>query len=80
MSDTGDELPCDAARYRVQNSAGLRWVDGRAFFRGSFTTAIKSDEIMVEISLPPMGARTSRAFLEVGRRKGDCRGRDVVCG
>ena len=74
-ADPAAELPVVtlalAARYRVQNSAGSRWVDSGAFFRGFFNTAIESDEIMVEISLPPMAARTGCAFLEVARRKGD---------
>lgn len=74
-ADPAAELPVVtlalAARYRVQNAAGSRWVDSSAFFRGFFDTAIESDEIMIEISLPPMAARTGCAFLEVARRKGD---------
>ena len=74
-ADPAAELPVVtlalAARYRLQNSAGSRWIDSSAFFRGFFNTAIESDEIMVEISLPPMAARTGCAFLEVARRKGD---------
>ena len=74
-ADPAAELPVVtlalAARYRVQNTAGSRWIDSSAFFHGFFYTAIEPDEIMVEIALPPMPARTGYAFLEIARRHGD---------
>ena len=74
-ADPAAELPVVTlalgARYRVQSATGARWVDSSTFFRGFFDTAIEPDEIMVEIEIPPMTARTGSAFLEVSRRHGD---------
>jgi carbon-monoxide dehydrogenase medium subunit len=74
-ADPAGELPVVTlalgARFRMQNAAGTRWVDSSEFFNGFFDTAIEPDEIMVEIALPPMAARTGCAFLEVARRHGD---------
>jgi carbon-monoxide dehydrogenase medium subunit len=74
-ADPAAELPVVtlalAARYRVQNAASSRWIDSSTFFHGFFDTAIEPDEIMVEIALPPMPARTGYAFLEIARRHGD---------
>ena len=74
-ADPAAELPAVTlaldARYHVQNAAGARWIDSSAFFNGLFDTDIDPDEIMVEIALPPIPARTGYAFLEVSRRRGD---------
>ncbi len=47
------------------------WGEEQREFREHVDTAIEPDEIMVEIALPPMAARTGCAFLEVARRHGD---------
>jgi CO/xanthine dehydrogenase FAD-binding subunit len=74
-ADPASELPVYAlardARMRVRNATEERWVDASDFFLGMFTTALNSDEMLVEIeiSAPPPGYGWS--FQEVTRRRGD---------
>ena len=74
-ADPAAELPVVTlalgARYRVQSVNGARWIDSSVFFRGFFDTDMAPDEIMVEIEIPPLTARTGSSFLEVSRRHGD---------
>ncbi len=59
------------ARFRVQSSQGERWVPAERFFLGMFMTDLQADEILVEVTIPPMPSHTGWSFLEVSRRKGD---------
>ncbi len=59
------------ARMRLRSVRGERWVDADAFFQNLYTTALQDDEMLVEVALPAMAARTGTAFLEVSRRQGD---------
>lgn len=59
------------ARLKAQNTSGERWIDAMDFFLGMFTTALEPDEILVEIELPFMPARTGWSFMEVAPRAGD---------
>jgi CO/xanthine dehydrogenase FAD-binding subunit len=59
------------ARLKAQNKSGERWMDAKDFFVGMFTTALEPDEILVEIELPFMPARTGWSFMEVAPRAGD---------
>jgi 6-hydroxypseudooxynicotine dehydrogenase subunit alpha len=59
------------ARLKARNTSGERWVDAKDFFVGMFTTALKADEMLVEIELPVMPTRTGWAFMEVAPRAGD---------
>lgn len=74
-ADPAAELPAVAvalgARFRLQRTGGDRWVDARDFFGGLFTTALEPDEILTEVAIPPLPARTGWAFLEIARRLGD---------
>ena len=74
-ADPAAELPAIAvalrARFRLRRLGGERWVDARDFFAGLFTTALEPDEILAEVAIPPLPARTGWAFLEVARRHGD---------
>ncbi len=74
-ADPASELPVVAvaleARLRVQSSRGERWIAASDFFQGIFTTALGDDEMLVEVALPPLPARTGTAFLEFARRRGD---------
>ncbi len=74
-ADPAAELPAIAvalrARFRLRKAGGERWVDAADFFRGLFTTLLEPDEILVEIAIPPLPARTGWAFLEIARRHGD---------
>jgi aerobic carbon-monoxide dehydrogenase medium subunit len=74
-ADPAAELPAIAvalgARFRLQRAGGERWVDARDFFAGLFATALEPDEILTEVQVPPLPARTGWAFLEIARRHGD---------
>ncbi|HEU0292808.1 MAG TPA: xanthine dehydrogenase family protein subunit M [Anaerolineales bacterium] len=59
------------ARLKARNTSGERWIDAQEFFTGMFTTALTADEILVEIELPFMAARTGWSFMEVAPRVGD---------
>lgn len=74
-ADPASELPVLAvtldARLRVQSSQGDRWVDARDFYLDLFATDLQPDELLVEITIPDLPARTGWAFDEVARRHGD---------
>jgi len=74
-ADPAAELPAIAvalgARFRLRRAGGDRWVAARDFFAGLFTTLLEPDEILAEVAIPPLPARTGWAFLEVARRHGD---------
>ena len=74
-SDPAAELPVLMtalnARLKARNTSGERWIDAQDFFVGMFTTALEADEILVEIELPFMPARTGWSFMEVAPRAGD---------
>jgi CO/xanthine dehydrogenase FAD-binding subunit len=59
------------ARFHLRSRAGHRTVEADAFFVTHLTTALRSDELLVEIEVPalPDGART--AFVEHARTHGD---------
>src|SRR5215207_4023920 len=59
------------ARLKARNASAERWIEARDFFVGMFTTALEPDEILVEIELPFMSARTGWSFMEVAPRTGD---------
>lgn len=74
-ADPASELPVLAvilnARMRVQSSRGERWVDAKDFYLGLFATDLQPDELLVEIAIPDLPARSGWAFDEVARRHGD---------
>jgi carbon-monoxide dehydrogenase medium subunit len=74
-ADPAAELPALAvalgARLRLRRMGGERWVDAREFFAGLFTTALAPEEILTEVEIPPLPARTGWSFMEVARRRGD---------
>lgn len=74
-ADPAAELPVIMlalnARLKAKNTSGERWIDAKDFFAGMFTTALESDEILVEIELPFMPPRTGWSFMEVAPRAGD---------
>ncbi len=74
-ADPAAELPvlmiALSARLKAKKSSGERWIDASDFFMGMFTTALEPDEILVEIELPFMPARTGWSFMEVAPRAGD---------
>jgi CO/xanthine dehydrogenase FAD-binding subunit len=74
-ADPAAELPAVAvalrARFRLCKVGGERWVNASDFFGGLFTTSLEPDEILVEVAIPPLPARTGWSFLEIARRHGD---------
>jgi carbon-monoxide dehydrogenase medium subunit len=74
-ADPASELPAVVlalgARLRLQSAHGGRSIDAKAFFIGALTTALRDDEMLVEVELPSLPLRTGTAFLEVARRRGD---------
>jgi carbon-monoxide dehydrogenase medium subunit len=74
-ADPASEMPAVMlaldARFRLRNATGMREMAAAAFFLGPLTTALKPDEMLTEILIPPLPARTGTAFLEIARRRGD---------
>ena len=74
-ADPAAELPTIMltlnAKLLAKNAKGERWIDAQDFFVGLFTTALEPDEILAEIQIPDLPARSGYAFEEVARRHGD---------
>src|SRR3954453_19802069 len=74
-ADPAAELPAVTvalrSRFRLRKAGGDRWVNASDFFGGLFPTSLEPDEILVEVAIPPMAARTGWSFLEIARRHGD---------
>jgi carbon-monoxide dehydrogenase medium subunit len=61
-----------SGRFRLRSQKrGERWVPADEFFVGLFTTALEPDELLIEVTLPPMPPRSGWSFLEVARRHHD---------
>jgi len=58
-------------RFRLRSPRGERWVPAQDFFIGLFTTVLQPDELLIEVALPPLPARTGGSFMEVARRRHD---------
>ena len=74
-ADPSAELPSVMvaldARFRLQSRTDERFVAAADFYQGLFTTDLAPEELLVEIAIPPMPARSGYAFDEVARRPGD---------
>src|SRR5216117_3344270 len=74
-ADPSAELPAVTlaldARFRAKSSTGERSIPAADFFKGMLETALAPGELLIEIALPPLPARSGTAFLEVARRHGD---------
>jgi carbon-monoxide dehydrogenase medium subunit len=74
-ADPAAEAPALAValgmQVKAQSKAGERMIPAAEFFLGIFTTALEPDEILVEMLVPPLPARTGTAFEEMARRHGD---------
>lgn len=82
-ADPASEFPAVivalGARLRAQSSRGERWIEARDFFMGLFTTAMRTDEMLVEVEIPKQSLRTGTCFIEVARRRGDYAMMGVAC-
>lgn len=74
-ADPAAELPAIAAaldvRFHLQRQGGERWLPANQFFVDLFATALEPEELLTEVVIPPLPARTGYAFREVSRRHGD---------
>ncbi len=75
-ADPAAELPAVAvaleARMVLQSSTrGQRELSAGEFFRGYFTTALESDELLTAVRIPAARAGTGFAFEEAARQHGD---------
>jgi carbon-monoxide dehydrogenase medium subunit len=74
-ADPASELPAVmlalGARLQLKSAKGYRWIDAKGFFTGTLSTALRDDEMLVEVEVPSLPLRTGTAFLEVARRRGD---------
>jgi aerobic carbon-monoxide dehydrogenase medium subunit len=74
-ADPAAELPVIMvalqAQFRLRKTGGDRWINAEDFYQSLFTTALESDEILVEIAIPPLPRHCGYAFMEIARRHGD---------
>jgi len=74
-ADPAAELPTIAvatkASITVRGKTGERVIPAEDFFLSLFTTVMQPDEILTEVSIPPLAPRTGWSFMEVARRHGD---------
>ncbi|MDB5805624.1 MAG: carbon monoxide dehydrogenase medium chain [Betaproteobacteria bacterium] len=74
-ADPASELPAvmlaAGARMHAHSAGGDRWIAAADFFINLFETALQPDEMLVEIELPALPARSGTCFIEVARRPGD---------
>jgi aerobic carbon-monoxide dehydrogenase medium subunit len=74
-ADPAAELPCIAvtceAEIAVLGASGTRIIAAADFFRGLLTTALRPDELIRDIRLPPWPPRRRFGFAEFARRSGD---------
>ena len=74
-ADPAAELPAVAValgtKMRVQNARGVRWIDAADFYVSLFATALEPDEVLTEVRLPALPARSGWSIQELSRRHGD---------
>jgi carbon-monoxide dehydrogenase medium subunit len=74
-ADPASELPAVMValdvRMHARSTSSERWINAADFFTGALSTALREDELLAEIALPVLPARTGTCFLEVARRRGD---------
>jgi aerobic carbon-monoxide dehydrogenase medium subunit len=74
-ADPAAEMPgiavtCEV-KIAVAGKAGARVIAAADFFQGPLMTALRPDEIITEIRLPPWPAKRRFGFQEFARRRGD---------
>jgi carbon-monoxide dehydrogenase medium subunit len=74
-ADPASELPAVmvalGAEMVAASRRGRRTIAAEQFFTGPLTTALRSEELLAEIRVPGLPARTGGAFVEMSRRAGD---------
>lgn len=73
-ADPAAQLPALAvalkAKLLVKSRNGDRWVDAVDFYTGPFMTVLEPEDLLVEVSLPPMLPRSAGSYKQVSRQKG----------
>ena len=73
--DPGNDMPAVMtaldATYRLKGQSGEREVAARDFYRGVYSTALQSEEILVSISIPMPGEGHGYAYEKQKRKVGD---------
>jgi len=74
-ADPAAELPAVmvalGARFTLRSAGGRRTLAAEEFFVSALVTALRPDEILTEIEVPPRAARTGSGLREVAIRRGD---------
>jgi carbon-monoxide dehydrogenase medium subunit len=74
-ADPASELPAVMlaleAQLTVASTKGTRTLSADRFFVGPLSTALRTGEMLTEIRVPGLPARTGGAFVEMARRAGD---------
>lgn len=82
-ADPASELPAVVlamgGTLHTRSSKGARKITAGSFFAGVLTTALESGELLTEIELPVLPARSGTCFIEVARRRGDYAMMGVAC-
>jgi carbon-monoxide dehydrogenase medium subunit len=68
--DWGAVMLAMGAELIARSRDGSRTIAARDFFDGPFTTALRPDEVLVEVRVPPR-PRTGGAYLKLERKVGD---------
>jgi carbon-monoxide dehydrogenase medium subunit len=59
------------AEFEVGSRAGSRTIVAKDFFQGYLQTSLQDGEILTELRIPGLPARSGSAFVEFARREGD---------
>ncbi len=75
-ADPASELPAVAvalgARFEIEGPGGARrTLEAADFFAGTWTTALRADELLAAVHFPAAPARAGDAIVEMARREGD---------
>ena len=58
------------ANLQILKKGSERWVSVDDFFMGPFMTVIEPDEMLAEVVLPPLPAKTGTSYKQVSRQRG----------
>jgi aerobic carbon-monoxide dehydrogenase medium subunit len=58
------------ARCHLLKKGGERWVGADDFFIGPFASVLEPDELLIEVEIPPVPARSGMSYHQVARQHG----------
>jgi len=71
QGDWGSVMIALGAEMVAASESGERRIPARDFFEGPFTTALRPDEVLVEIVIPAGGGPAAGTYLKLERKVGD---------